>query len=161
MSLPKRRRGTNDLDFYINYEFASINISIITWYIQDKNAKKSCHERHQLLKIVSKIQFAIHVIYCNTKKFNAMLLRISTYFWYKAWQEQLYCKFSKFYNFCFFWESNSLLLYKLATFTICKFYYIQASKFYNIFRTCKLAVLRCSRKQPLLLKIYKFARCAR
>ena len=42
-----------------------------------------------------------------TKKFNAMLLRISTYFWYKAWQEQLYCKFSKFCIFCFFRDSNS------------------------------------------------------
>ena len=67
-----------------------------------------------------------------TKKFNAMLLRISTYFWYKAWQEQLYCKFSKFCIFCFFRDSNSLLLYKLATFMICKFYYIEASKFKDV-----------------------------
>ena len=48
-----------------------------------------------------------------TKKFNAMLLRISTYFWYKAWQEQLYCKFSKFCIFCFFRDSNSLLIFIL------------------------------------------------
>ena len=43
--MSKRRRGTNDLDFYIN--FASINISIITWCIQDNNAKKSCHKGYQ------------------------------------------------------------------------------------------------------------------
>ena len=74
-----------------------------------------------------------------------MLLRISTYFWYKAWQEQLYCKFSKFCIFCFFRDSNSLLLYKLATFMIYKLANLKMCKLaYLLFFAMCMIVFLCN-----------------